>query len=157
MKKIIFLLAFVCVSFIANAQIKNTFIQQGKFVLYPGVKIKDYNDKDYGMMMDLAYMPLNRLEIRPGITFTFGQDVNIASSLALRYYLLKSKFTIFPEFNSSYCYTTDYFRYGYGFGVGYYGLFKRIGIDFLVISYSPFVTLFSPRFKLKILLGKIEE
>ena len=162
MKKVLLLLALVSISFIANAQIKNTFIQQGKFVLYPEIEIsKNTNNvRGYRFGMELAYMPFNRFEIRPGVVLALDSRNYVSASFGSRYYLLKSKFTLFPEINTSMFYTEadkkiNYY-YDYAFGMGYYGILKRIGVD-VIMHYYPHENLFAPRFKLKILLGKIEE
>ncbi len=161
-KSLVLFLTLIVMAFSANAQIKNTFIRKNKFVLYPLISYgKDvYNKKTYSIKIELAYLPLNRFEIRPGIRYSFGNQHALAFSMATRYYLLKSKFTIFPEINTWGIYNfqdkkTLYF-YAMSFGIGYYGIFKRIGID-LIIAYNPKIKYLYPSLKLKVLLGKLDK
>jgi hypothetical protein len=135
-------------------------IQKSRFVFNPVFRyyhIPSKNIKTYGFGGELGYLPLDRFELKPGMIYYFGDEKDVEILFTTRYYLLKTKFTIFPQISSSYLFLAKNFHYTVSAGIGYYGIFRRLGID-LIFNYELdkyFIYPFYPTIKIKILLGKL--
>ena len=160
MKRTFILFIVILSAFTSKSQEINNFVSKGHTVIYPMFS-RSKLPKVYRVGAVLGYIPVNRLEIKTGMTYTFGELEYLTFDIGARYYLLKTKFTIFPELNyyPIYNFTDKNFRqyYDIGLGVGYYGILKRIGLDFMFIYQMGKINILRPHIKLKILLGKIEE
>ncbi len=160
MKKNLILVLFIFAALFLNAQTKNNFIQKGKFVVYPRFsysKVFNY----WGLGAEFGYLPVNKLELKTGLVYYFGEYRISTFDLGIRYYLFKSKFTVFPEMNyyPTYNFIEKKYRqyFDVGLGAGYYGILKRIGIDFIVRYEINDYNHFYPCLRVKILLGKLDK
>ena len=160
MKRIIVLVFVFFIASSLNAQISNNFIKKGKVVVYP--RFAFYKKLNYGRIgCEIGYMPVNKFELKTGLLYNFGAYSVANVNIGMRYYLLKSRFTLFPELNyyPSYSFSDKKYVqfYDIGFGAGYYGIFRRIGIDLMAKYYIGEYNFIYPDLKIKILLGKIDD